>query len=157
MRLQTWREPGLSLKVDLINDVPAHVGEITLDTTRGRLDSAENILANKVTAALDRSEPKDLADIWGFCCLRGLSLPGALTNAESKAVVVFPADMARLLLGASATDHELVRWITAPGEFGPSGRNERGSVLRALAWDRRRRVRGRRRSYQVARKPNRAA
>jgi hypothetical protein len=37
----------------------------------GRLDSAENILANKITAVMDRNEPKDMADIWGFCCRRG--------------------------------------------------------------------------------------
>jgi len=42
----------------------------------GRLDSAENILANKISALIDRDEPKDLADIWGFCCVRRLSLPG---------------------------------------------------------------------------------
>jgi len=29
----------------------------------GRLDSAENILANKLTALFDRQEPKDMADL----------------------------------------------------------------------------------------------
>ncbi len=55
----------------------------------GRLDSAENILANKVTALLDREEPKDLADIWGFCCRKNLSLQAAITDAQSKAAGVF--------------------------------------------------------------------
>lgn len=114
VRLQVWRERDVPLKVDLINDVPAHVGPIAVNAVLGRLDSAENILANKITAALDRSEPKDLADIWGFCCQHGLSLRQALDNAGSKSAGVFPADLARVLLGATATDHALVRWIDPP-------------------------------------------
>lgn len=114
VRLQTWIEPEVSLKIDLINDVPAHAGEIRDDTTLGRVDSAENILANKVSAALDRNEPKDLADIWGFCVALGLSLPRAITDASSKAAGIFPADLARVLLGATAADHGMVLWIKQP-------------------------------------------
>lgn len=114
VRLQAWRELDVPLKIDLINDVPAHLGAITVHPTLGRLDSAENILANKVSAALDRGEPKDLADLWGFCCLRGMSLRAALEGAGSKAAGVFAADLARVLLGATAADHQVVRWIDAP-------------------------------------------
>jgi predicted nucleotidyltransferase component of viral defense system len=62
------------LKIEMVNDVPSHVGEVRHHPPLGRLDSAENILANKITALIDREEPKDLADIWGFCCRMGLSL-----------------------------------------------------------------------------------
>ena len=104
----------VSLKIEWVNDVPAHVGEIQDHPVLGRLDSAENILANKVTALLDREEPKDLADIWGFCCQKGLSLQAAITNAQSKAAGVFPADLARVLCSAGHPDWEAVRWIKAP-------------------------------------------
>jgi hypothetical protein len=104
----------ISLKIELVNDVPAHVGEIRRHPILGRLDSAENILANKVTAALDRAEPKDCADIWGFCCQRGLQLDTAIEDARSKAAGVFPADLARVLLSVTEDDWRLVRWITAP-------------------------------------------
>lgn len=57
----------LSLKIEMINDVPARVGMVVDHPILGHLDTAENILANKVTALLDREEPKDFADIWGFC------------------------------------------------------------------------------------------
>jgi len=56
---------AVDLKVELVNDVPSHVGQVTAHPVLGRLDSAENILANKLTALADRQEPKDLADIWG--------------------------------------------------------------------------------------------
>ncbi len=104
----------VSLKIELINDVPARVGEIQNHPVLGRLDSAENILANKVTALLDREEPKDLADIWGFCTQKGLSLQAAITNAQSKAAGVFPADLARVLCSAQRKDWEVIRWVKAP-------------------------------------------
>ena len=107
-------EGAVSLKIELVNDVPAHVGPIQDHPVLGRLDSAEIILANKVTALLDREEPKDLADIWGFCCQKGLSLQDAITNAQSKAAGVFPADLARVLCSAARPDWEAVRWINAP-------------------------------------------
>jgi hypothetical protein len=104
----------LQLKIEMVNDVPARVGEVQENPILGRLDTAENILANKVTALLDREEPKDLADIWGFCCLMNLPLKDAITHAESKAAGVFPADLARLLCSADADDWRVIRWIEAP-------------------------------------------
>lgn len=102
------------LKIEFVNDVPSRVGLPGLDPVLGRLDSAENILANKISALLDREEPKDLADIWGFCTRLGLSLSGAIEGAQGKAAGIFPADVARLLCSASRTDWERIRWIEAP-------------------------------------------
>ena len=102
------------LKVEMINDVPAHVGEVRLHPVLGRLDSPENILANKLTAVVDRRAPKDLADIWGFCCWMNLSCEAALESAQSKAAGLFPADVARALLTVTNDDWQLVRWSDAP-------------------------------------------
>lgn len=103
-----------SLKLEFVNDVPAHVGEIGAHPVLGRYDSAENILANKVTAALDRKAPKDLADIWGFSAQKNLSLHEAITGAQGKAAGVFPADLGRVLCSVTREDWEAIRWITAP-------------------------------------------
>ena len=102
------------LKVEMVNDVPAHIGSVTVHPRLGRLDSPENILANKLTALSDRDEPKDLADVWGFCCRFGLPLARALDDASSKAAGLFPPALARGLLSASRADWELIRWIEAP-------------------------------------------
>ena len=72
-------------KIELVNDVPSHIGSLRKHSTLGLLDSQENILANKITAAIDRKEPKDLADIWGFCTKMALPLAQAISDAESKA------------------------------------------------------------------------
>ncbi|MFZ5855258.1 MAG: nucleotidyl transferase AbiEii/AbiGii toxin family protein [Chloroflexota bacterium] len=104
----------VSLKIELINDVPARVEAVQIHPILGRLDSAENILANKITALLDREEPKDLADIWGFCCVKNLSITSAITDAQSKAAGVFPADLGRLLCSVQKADWDSIRWIQAP-------------------------------------------
>lgn len=107
-------EKDILLKIEMINDVPSHIGAIRTDAILGKLDSPENILANKVTAAIDRQEPKDLADIWGFCCKMGFSLNEAITDAHSKAAGIFPADLARVLCSAVRADWQAVRWIEPP-------------------------------------------
>jgi hypothetical protein len=105
---------GLSLKIELINDVPARVGKIVNHEILGWLDSAENILANKVTAAIDRREPRDLADIWGFCTKMSLQLKPAIETAHSKAAGIYPPDLARRLCSAAEDDWSLIQWIVPP-------------------------------------------
>ncbi len=104
----------VSLKIELINDVPTHVGQIINHPQLGPLDSKENILANKVTAVVGREEPKDLADIWGFCCHERMSLTEAIQNAQSKAAGIFPPDLARVLTSVSPADWKLIRWYQGP-------------------------------------------
>jgi hypothetical protein len=102
------------LKVEFVNDVRGRVGIPARHERFGLVDTPENILANKVTALLDREEPKDLADVWGLCRRGDLRLADALVGASSKAVGVFAADVARALLGATTEDWRLVRWIPPP-------------------------------------------
>lgn len=103
-----------TLKIEMVNDVPSRVGEVQIHPVLGRIDTAENILANKVTALLDREEPKDLADIWGFCCQKNMSLQSAITGAQGKAIGIFPADLGRVLCSVQQADWESIRWIQAP-------------------------------------------
>jgi hypothetical protein len=105
---------GLNLKIEMVNDVPSRVGESWMHPILGRMDTAENILANKVTAVLDRSAPKDMADIWGLCCKRNLSLQEAIAGAQGKAAGGFMVDLARVLCSVTRSDWELIRWIEAP-------------------------------------------
>lgn len=110
----TVENADIQLKIEMINDVPSRVGKPWIHPTLGLIDSPENILANKVTAVLDREAPKDLADIWGLCCNKDYSLLNAISGAQGKATGVFPVDLARVLCSAAHSDWELVRWIEAP-------------------------------------------
>ncbi len=114
VRLWIDADGDFSLKIEMINDVPSRVGEVRIDSILGRLDSAENILANKITALLDRNEPKDFADIWGLCCQLGLSIGDAIEGASGKAAGVFPLDVASRLCSVTRDDWRLVRWIDPP-------------------------------------------
>jgi len=44
----------------MINDVPSHIGALVEHPVIGLIDSKENILANKLTAVIDRTLPKDI-------------------------------------------------------------------------------------------------
>ena len=64
------------LNVEMINDVPSQIGAIVVHPELGKLDSRENILANKVTALVDRAHPKNVVDIY-YLLREGLSLKQA--------------------------------------------------------------------------------
>lgn len=108
------QQNDIILKIELINDVPSHIGEIRQHPVLGRVDSPENILANKLTALVNREEPRDLVDVWGLCTKLGLSLSDAIAGAHSKAAGLYPPDLARRLCTATSKDWELVRWIEPP-------------------------------------------
>jgi predicted nucleotidyltransferase component of viral defense system len=74
----------ISLKVEMVNDVASRVGEVRVHGALGRVDSPENILANKLTALIGREEPRDIADVWGLCVRLGLSIHEAIRGAQSK-------------------------------------------------------------------------
>lgn len=102
------------LDVELASDAFAHVGELTVHPCLGRLDSAENILADVITALTDRVEPEGLADLWGFCCAQHLPVERVLEATRAKAIGIFPVDLARIVSGATRADWALVRWTAAP-------------------------------------------
>lgn len=56
------RRSALVLKVEFVNDVPFHLGAFKKTGLFNRIDSWQNILANKISA-LGRDEAKDFADI----------------------------------------------------------------------------------------------
>lgn len=105
-----------TLKIEFINDVPFRVGQPWRHPALGPLDTKENILANKITALVDRQEPKDAADIFWLCCRDTLDVPGAIQNAEGKAAGVFPPLVARALAEALKFGVPRVAWIQAPSE-----------------------------------------
>jgi predicted nucleotidyltransferase component of viral defense system len=71
------------LKIDFVNDISIHYGEIIEDKVLGKLDSVENILINKITA-LTRFEPKDIADIWMISKNQSFSWEDIVTKAKNK-------------------------------------------------------------------------
>lgn len=101
------------LKVEMINDVPSHIGAIIDHPELIRLDSRENILANKIMALIDRSLPKDIADIY-FLLKDGLSLKQGLTDADSKAAGITPLLIARIMEEFDYHHLKSIKWVISP-------------------------------------------
>jgi hypothetical protein len=101
----------VALKLEFVNDVPFRVGEPVDHRVLGKLDTKENILANKITALMDRGDPKDAVDIFWLCCRDGLSIEDSLENAGSKAAGVFAPLVAKRLAELSERGLPSVHWI----------------------------------------------
>ena len=100
------------LKIELINDVPSHIGQVANHPVLGIIDSKENILANKLTAIVDRTLPKDIVDIY-FLLKDGLSIKKALTDAKSKAAGISPLLIARIFAEFDYTIvDDGIKWAT---------------------------------------------
>lgn len=99
------------LKIELVNDVPAHIGDLIEHPRFGLIDSRENILTNKLTAVMDRAMPKDIVDIY-FLLKDGINLKQALTDVHSKVAGVPPLYIAKILgeFDYSLLDTE-IKWI----------------------------------------------
>jgi len=102
------------LKIEFINDVPCRIGSPVDHPLLGRLDTRENILANKITALVDRSAPKDAADIFWLCCRHGLDIRRAIDDASGKAAGIFPPLVAKALDDALRAGVPEVAWIERP-------------------------------------------
>lgn len=98
-------------KIELVNDVPAHIGDLIEHPIFGLIDSKENILTNKLTAVMDRAMPKDIVDIY-FLLKDGINLKQALTDVHSKVAGVPPLYIAKILgeFDYSLLDTE-IKWI----------------------------------------------
>lgn len=104
------------LKIEFINDVPSRIGEPWSHPELGRLDTCENILANKITALVDRLSPKDMADIYWLCCRMELDIFAAIEGASGKAAGIFPPLVAQALEQGMQQGVPAVFWIVAPQE-----------------------------------------
>ena len=102
----------VQMKIELINDVPSHIGALVVHPVLGIIDSKENILANKITALVDRGLPKDIVDLY-VLLKDGLSVKKALLDAGSKAAGISPLLVAKILaeFDYSLLDTE-IKWTT---------------------------------------------
>ena len=104
----------VDLKLEFINDVPCRAGAPWLHPQLGRLDTKENILANKISALVDRGAPKDAADIFWLCCRDKLDLLQALEQADGKAAGLFPPLVSKCLAEAAARGLPPIWWVSPP-------------------------------------------
>jgi len=107
-------EGEVTLKIEYISDVPFHYGDIQSSNIFPRVDNLLNILSNKITAILDRNEPKDFADIFSIVSHLGqIEWRMIFASASSKSAGVFPPLAAERIAQFSLRDLDRLQWQTS--------------------------------------------
>lgn len=99
------------LKIELINDVPFHVGGFESNQLFHRIDNCRNILSNKITA-LNRLAVKDVSDIIEICKHLDFEWPSIIEDARKKDAWVNELGVLKLI-GETNTDTLIhnVLWV----------------------------------------------
>lgn len=100
------------LKVDFVNDVPFHYGEMVETSIFKRVDNWRNILSNKI-CALSRMEPKDIVDVLFIANRYAFSWEDILHEAREKDLWVDPLEICKLITSFQSTLIENIKWISA--------------------------------------------
>lgn len=106
-------ENDLELKVDLVNDVPWHSGDILQGKLYPAIDNPLNILSNKISA-LPREEAKDIADIIFTARAFPFNWMEIIAEAKKKDLWVDELDVSRMIASAPLDALETLRWVAVP-------------------------------------------
>lgn len=106
------------LKLDIINDIAAHYGDIEESAILGRIDSWRNILSNKI-AALFRYEAKDFADLYIISKKVHFLWRDIIEEAKTKEIGVDPLALYQILKSFPPEVLDSIKWTTPvdAGEF----------------------------------------
>ncbi|MFH2004008.1 MAG: nucleotidyl transferase AbiEii/AbiGii toxin family protein [Bacteroidota bacterium] len=104
----------ISIKMEFINDVPYHFGELKTFELFSKVDNIYNILSNKITAIIDRDEPKDFVDILYIWKNYSPDWKEIFKSATSKAAGIFPPIVAEKILNFNLDYLDNIKWIKTP-------------------------------------------
>ena len=110
LQQQSPGNEAVTLKMDLVNDVAPHYGDIEWDNALGRVDSWRNILSNKVSA-LYRVEAKDVVDLWTLARIRRFNWAEIIREASSKEAGLDPVLLYDLLKSFPREELSSIQWI----------------------------------------------
>lgn len=106
--------PEVELKIEFINDIAMHYGDIVNVPVLGQVDSLRNILSNKLTA-LFRSEPKDVADIYAIAAhWNNIDWHEIALEAKTKEVGADPEVLYDILRSFPIDQLDRIKWIKRP-------------------------------------------
>jgi hypothetical protein len=108
-----WGKSDAALKLDFVNDVSAHFGEISNSRVYYRTDSIRNILANKLTAVF-RYSAKDVADIREIAMNEEVDWTQAIQDARQKEIGIELYYVSRILAGIPKSEFEKINWVRKP-------------------------------------------
>ena len=101
------------LKLDFVNDVAPHFGEITKTEIFDRTDSIRNMLSNKLTAIF-RYAAKDVVDIREIALREAVDWKQAIQDAQQKEAGVEASIISGILRGMPKSEFETIAWVKKP-------------------------------------------
>ena len=101
------------LKIDFVNDIPIHFGDIAETPVYYRTDSIRNILSNKYTA-LYRISTKDAVDICAIAENYPFSWADIIKEADQKEGGLDGKEIVQIFSCFSDNDFENINWIEKP-------------------------------------------
>lgn len=101
---------NINLKIDLVNDVEYRSGKNQSFEIMNKVDNLDNILSNKLTA-LERLEPKDIADILYLWRNRKINWGKAFDDASKKVSYINPLDVSLLINAFPRDCLTSINWI----------------------------------------------
>ncbi len=101
------------LKIDFVNDIPVHFGNIAETSVYYRTDSIRNILSNKYTA-LYRISAKDVVDICTIAENYSFNWFDIIKEADQKEGGLDGKEIVQIFSCFSNEDFEKIRWIEKP-------------------------------------------
>jgi hypothetical protein len=100
----------LSLKIEFINDVAYHSGEILETSLFSKTDSIQNILSNKISA-LSRNESKDFADLLFISRSVSFNWEKIISESKQKDTWVNELDISKQLFEFDVEKFTGLKWI----------------------------------------------
>ena len=104
----------IGLKLDFVNDIAAHFGDVVSTSLFYRTDSIRNILSNKITAVF-RMSPKDVVDIHRICLNESFNWSDVFAEVREKELGVEPCDVAEIIQGIPQDAFDSIKWIQPVG------------------------------------------
>ena len=101
-----------SIKVDFVNDIPIHYGDIVETPVFVQTDSVHNILTNKYTA-LYRLAPKDVVDIREICLHEHFSWDRIIQEADKKEAGINLSEVCDIMTSFDDKSIMGIKWINA--------------------------------------------
>lgn len=109
--VRVFLEDGpMTMKIDLINDVPFHYGEIEKCPMFHRVDNWRNILSNKI-CALSRLEVKDIVDILFIAKEYPFDWEDIVREGKEKDLWVEPIEISKILSEFPVEMLYQIKWV----------------------------------------------
>ena len=108
-----WNKSDTLLKLDFVNDVAPHFGEIVKTDLFIRTDSILNMLSNKITA-LFRYAAKDAADIREIALHEKIDWQKIMNDARQKEADLEMPVICDILQGMPQSEFETIAWTKKP-------------------------------------------